>query len=118
MDRYTKAWEKAVELFDENQVASRIFAGLGESDSSILEGAGYLAGLGVIPYLTPVHPSAGSRMDGQRPPKAERMARLYLGVADIIKDHGLDPFKTRAGMVTSGGESALKEVLRFGLSRH
>jgi radical SAM protein (TIGR04043 family) len=113
--RYTRAWKRAAEIFDENQVASRIFAGLAESDESIFEGSEYIADLGVIPYLTPVHPATGSRLDGQRPPGAQRMTKLYIGVSDIIKEHGLDPFKIRAGMIPSGGESALKEVMRLGI---
>lgn len=115
-DQYTSAWKKAVELFDENQVVSRIFAGLGETDSSVLEGSEHMASLGVIPYLTPTPSTSGSRLDGKRPPGAERMKGLYPGVADIIKDHGLNPFQTRSGQVPSGGDSALKEVLRFGMS--
>ncbi|MBU2560385.1 radical SAM protein [archaeon] len=115
LERYRRAFEKAVSLFDDNQVASRIFAGLGESDESIFEGSEYIADLGVIPYLTPVHPATGSRLDGQKPPGAERMTGLYLGVSKIIKEHGLDPFAVRAGMVPSGGESALKEVMEFGI---
>jgi len=115
IDRYTRAWKKSVELFGENQVFSIILAGLGESDASIFEGSEYIASLGVIPYLTPVHPARGSKMDGELPPSAERMTKLYQGVSDIIKEHGLDLFKTRAGMVAGGGESALKEVMRFGI---
>ncbi|MBU2560388.1 hypothetical protein KKA03_05785, partial [archaeon] len=115
IERYRKAWEKGVELFGDNGVVSIIMAGLGESDESIFEGSEYIADLGVIPYLTPVHPATGSRLDGQKPPGAERMTRLYLGVSQIIRDRGLDPFKIQAGMIPSGGESALKEVMRFGV---
>jgi len=115
IERYTRAWKKGVDLLGENRIVSIIMAGLGESNSSIFEGAEYIANLGVIPYLTPVHPASGSRIDGQSPPSAQRMTKLYREVAEIIKKYGLNPFKVRAGMIPSGGESALKEVMRFGI---
>lgn len=115
MKTYEKAWNAAIDTFPENQVCSVLLAGLGESDESIFEGARYIAESGVLPFLMPAFPAEGSVMDGQHPPSHERMEMLYLGVAEILKENGVDPFKTKAGLAHCGTVSALKEALYFGL---
>jgi len=107
---YFKAWKNAVELFEEGQVSTFLIAGLGETDQSILQGAEEAARLGVIPYLLPLRPIAGTAFKKVSPPTPKRMIRLYRGVADTLRKAGLDPRKSKAGCVKCGACSALTEA--------
>jgi hypothetical protein len=40
------------------------------------------------------------------------MKNIYLSSIEIIKEYGLDPFKTKAGFMRGGALSALKEVMK------
>lgn len=89
LDGYRTAWRDAVEVFGRNQVISFILAGLGESDSSILECVGEMAALGVYPYLIAHRPIPGTHLGSLTPPSPDRMMRLYEGCSAIIEKHGL-----------------------------
>jgi radical SAM protein (TIGR04043 family) len=115
VDSYFEAWKKAVELFGEGQVSSFIIAGLGETDSSILNGAEKLARLGVVPYLLPLRPIAGTALGTLHPPTPKRMIRLYRDVCQILRDYGLDPRKNKAGCVRCNACSALTEAYTKGV---
>ena len=110
LERYFEAWRHSVELFGENQVSSFIIAGLGESDESILRGAEKLAEIGVMPYLVPLRPLAGTEFENRPPPKPSRMISLYKRVAEILEIHGMNPAKNKAGCVRCGCCSAIKEA--------
>lgn len=110
VQKHFKAWKNAVELFGECQVSTFLIAGLGESDESILLGAEETARIGVVPYLLPLRPMAGTFFETARPPLPSRMIRLYRGVAEILHRVGLDPRKSKAGCVRCGACSALKEA--------
>jgi len=107
---YFKAWKCAVELFGESQVSTFIIAGIGETDESILLGAEEVARIGVIPYLLPLRPIAGTDFKEVCPPTPRRMIKLYRSVAETLHRVGLDPRKSKAGCVRCGACSALKEA--------
>jgi len=112
---YLEAWKNAVKLFGEGQVSSFLIAGLGETDSSILYGAEELARLGVVPYLLPLRPIAGTAFENAHPPSPQRMIRLYKEVSRILHDYGLDPRKSKAGCVRCNACSALTEAYTKGI---
>ena len=107
---YFESWKSAVELFGEGQVSTFIIAGLGETDESILLGAEKAARMGVIPYLLPLRPIAGTVFEKVRPPTPRRMMKLYRSVAESLHAVGLDPTKCNAGCVRCGACSALRET--------
>ncbi len=109
LERYTIFWKRAVELFGPNQVSSFLIAGLGEDESSIIEGSRYMADLGVYPYIIPLRPIPGSLMQNSRPPAPEVMIRIYEKAASIIKESGLSAAKCAAGCVRCGACSAVTD---------
>jgi len=110
---YFKAWKSAAELFGEGQVSTFIIAGLGETDESILQGAENAARVGVIPYLLPLRPIAGTIFEKDNPPTPKRMMKLYRSVVETLHKVGLDPRKNKAGCVKCGACSALQEAFLF-----
>ncbi|MEM2103115.1 MAG: MSMEG_0568 family radical SAM protein [Candidatus Bathyarchaeia archaeon] len=114
LDVYFEMWKYAVELFGDAQVSSFVIVGLGESDESILMGAEKLAELGVVPFLLPLHPIAGSLFEYAQPPSPKRMLRLYEDVGQILRKYGVNPLKNKAGCVRCGACSALSEVFLYG----
>jgi len=110
---YLKAWKNAVKLFGEGQVSTFIIAGLGEKDESVLLGAEKAARIGVVPYLLPLRPIAGTFFEKVRPPTPARMMKLYRSLAEMLQRVGLDPRKSKAGCVRCGACSALQEALLF-----
>jgi radical SAM protein (TIGR04043 family) len=108
---YDRVFKRCTDTFEDNQVCSVLLAGL-EEDNTYLEGVEFLAGRGVVPAVVPFYPTSLSKLNEKSPPPAERMKNLYLRSADIMKDHGLDPRKTKAGFIKGGALSALKEVMQ------
>lgn len=115
LDDYFTAWKSAVKIFGEGQVSSFIIAGLGETDTSILEGAQKLARIGVVPYLLPLRPIAGTAFENVSPPSPQRMVKLYREVCQTLHDYGVDPRKNRAGCVRCNACSALTEAFTRGI---
>jgi len=107
VQRFIETWERSVELFGENQVSSFIIVGLGEDDSSILEGSRILADLGVYPFVLSLRPIPGSDLENEIPPGFERMKRIYEEVSMIVKDRGLSWKRSKAGCVRCRACSAL-----------
>lgn len=106
-DRFVRAWKAGVELFGPNQVSSFLIAGLGEAPESLVEGAGFLASLGVFPLIVPLRPIPGSPMENVLPPLPETMIRVYASASRILARHGLASKNSKAGCVRCGACSAL-----------
>lgn len=83
--------KEAVDVFGKNRVFSNFIIGLGESDSSVMEGVETLAKMGVIPILRPVnpHPLRSGDCFTERP-SPERLLRLAKIEVEILKKHGLN----------------------------
>ncbi len=107
MKRYTDAWKAAVELFGPNQVSSFLVAGLGEKPDTVISGSAMLADLGVYPFVVPLRPIPGSRMEKNLPPDPLVMQDIYEQVAVILKNKGLSSTECKAGCVRCCACSAL-----------
>lgn len=107
LTRYRQSWQEAVRLFGPNQVSSFILAGLGEKPENVLWGSDLLADMGVYPFVVPLRPIPGSRMEKTLPPDPEIMKTLYREVAVILSRKGLSCNRSLAGCVRCGACSAL-----------
>ncbi len=107
LNHYEKAWKKAVQLFGTNQVSSFIIAGLGETITSIAWGSELLADFGVFPFVVPLRPIPGSKLENATPPHPDTMKKVYDAVAKILQTKGIATHKTLAGCVKCGACSAL-----------
>lgn len=110
LDEYLSAWKKAVDVFGAGNVTCFILAGLGESDDSIEEGARLLASLGVYPFLLPLRPLRGTRLQDREPPASDRMMRLYERCAGPVTDAGLKASDCPAGCVRCAACSAFPDI--------
>lgn len=108
LERYEKAWNKAVDIYGCNQVSSFLLVGLGEDEETVIEGSKFLAERGVYPFVVPFRPIAGSMMQDHGTPDHEAMKRLYEKVARILAKNGLSSAKSLAGCVRCGACSALQ----------
>lgn len=105
--QYENAWKKAVQLFGVNQVSSFIIAGLGETRDSVAWGSEFLADLGVYPFVVPLRPIPGSRLENALPPSPETMKKIYDAVAKILQTKGISTRNILAGCPKCGACSAL-----------
>jgi radical SAM protein (TIGR04043 family)/putative N-acetyltransferase (TIGR04045 family) len=112
LERYGKAWNKAVEIFGPNQVSSFLIVGLGEREETVITGSEFLAKMGVYPFVVPFRPIPGSTMQDHGTPNHETMKRLYETVVGILQKNGLSTGKSLAGCVRCGACSALQAYER------
>ncbi|MGZ4922391.1 MAG: radical SAM protein [Halobacteriota archaeon] len=89
LDFILEALKDAVSVFGRNKVFSNILVGLGEDDSSIINGMYELIEMGVIPILRAVveHPLRVEA--GMRRPSAERLLRLARKERELLDEYGL-----------------------------
>ncbi|MCG6879588.1 MAG: MSMEG_0568 family radical SAM protein, partial [Deltaproteobacteria bacterium] len=107
LTRYLKTWEEAVRLFGPNQVSSFILVGLGETQDSAISGSDLVADMGVYPFVVPLRPIPGSRMEQALPPDPKIMTSIYREVAKSLSRKGLSYKQSLAGCVRCGACSAL-----------
>jgi biotin synthase-related radical SAM superfamily protein len=110
---YEPAWQHAVELFGENQVSSYVLVGLGEDPHSMISGIEFMVQRGIIPYIVPFRPLAGTPLHSHPPPPAAEVSRYALFAAQKMKEYGIDPQKNKAGCVRCGGCSPIREYFSF-----
>lgn len=110
---YIECWKHSVNLFGENQVSSFIIVGLGEDFKFNLKGCEILSRIGVIPYLLPLRPIPGTKLEDETPPKPSHMERTLLKACEIMREYGVNPFDNKAGCVRCDACSALKEAYSF-----
>jgi radical SAM protein (TIGR04043 family)/putative N-acetyltransferase (TIGR04045 family) len=108
IDRYLKAWQRAVTLFGPGQVSSFLIVGLGEPAQSVIDSADVLADLGVYPFVVPLRPLPGSAMAQAQPPPAPLLGAICQGTAQILKRKGLRAADARAGCVRCGACSPMQ----------
>ncbi|MCK5291912.1 MAG: MSMEG_0568 family radical SAM protein [Thermoplasmata archaeon] len=105
--RYWDAWKDAVEVFGDNQVSSYVIIGMGEDEETTKEGIEKMCEQGVIPFLVPLRPINGTKMENAAPPAPEVMLDYYSHAIGCMKVYGIDPQKNKAGCVRCGACSAL-----------
>ncbi|MFX0048813.1 MAG: radical SAM protein [Candidatus Hermodarchaeota archaeon] len=105
---FEKNWKYALEIFGNNQVSSYLLTGFGESPDEFIIGAEKVISLGVIPYITPVRSIPGVKDLPSSNPYS--LIEIYSKAAKLMKDYGVNPFKSKAGCVRCGGCSAIKEA--------
>ena len=113
LKRYENAWKAAVQLFGECQVDSYILVGLGETTQSILDGAELLLQLGAIPYIVPFRPISGAALESHPSPSPSQLLPIFTQLAQLLRDHGIDPTKNKAGCVRCGACSPLTEAFKY-----
>ncbi len=104
---YRGALKNAVTIFGENQVSSFVLGGLGEDPETMDQGFEELGSIGVIPFLVPFRPLPGSKLQSRPPPEPFYMKDLYIELADVLKEYGIDVKKNLAGCVSCGACSAI-----------
>ena len=104
---YLGTWQEAVRIFGPNQVSSFILVGLGEKPDTVVSGSEMLADMGVYPFVVPLRPIPGSRMEKALPPEPQIMKPIYRQVARILAGKGLSSTRSLAGCVRCGACSAL-----------
>jgi radical SAM protein (TIGR04043 family) len=112
-EKYESAWKSAVEIFGENQVDSYVILGLGETDESIIKGSENLLRLGVIPYLVPFRPISGTPLASHPTPDSSRLINLFTQIAQMLRNYGVNPTKSKAGCVRCGACSPLSEAYKY-----
>jgi radical SAM protein (TIGR04043 family) len=110
VEYYDQVFEECFQYFEENQVGSVLLAGL-EDSSSYLKGIEHLADKGVMPVPVPFYPTFHSKLEDVSPPDDNKMKKIYSETANIVTNHGLNPFRTQAGFMKGGAIFALKEVM-------
>jgi biotin synthase-related radical SAM superfamily protein len=90
LEKIKKALDKAVDVFGDNRVFSNVIIGLGESETSLQEGIGELAEMGVLPVLRAVYPHPlRVREVYMIRPSPERLVDLARRLRRVLDDHGL-----------------------------
>lgn len=109
---FKNAWKDAVDIFGENQVSSYILVGLGEDPHRMVAGIKKMVQTGVIPYVVPFRPIAGTALQERLPPLSDPVKNYAVCAAQSMKDCGVNPFRNRAGCVRCGACSPVKDYLR------
>jgi len=109
---FENAWADAVDIFGETQVSSYVLVGLGEDDAKMGSGIGKMVQTGVIPYVVPFRPIAGTVLEKWPSPPFEMVKTYALYAAKKMNEFGVNPFKNRAGCVRCGACSPVKDYSR------
>jgi hypothetical protein len=113
-DAYFKSMKTAYDILGENQVSSWILIGL-EPPEKTIEGIKKIAETGAIPLPKPFRPLYGADYENKKPPTVVDANMIYREWLDIIKDHGLNPLKAKAGCVRCGACFPIKELIKHGI---
>jgi hypothetical protein len=112
LDDYLNSMRNASDIFGDNQISSWILIGL-EPKEKTIEGIKAIAETGAIPLPKPFRPLYGADYERKKPPTLEEATQIYKEWLNIIKDYGLNPFKTRAGCGRCNACFPIHELLRL-----
>jgi biotin synthase-related radical SAM superfamily protein len=110
IDRYFRAWERAVSRFGEGQVSTYVILGMGEDPDLTVEGCRRAIDIGVFPFVVPIRPVAGSLMEDVVPPERAYTERIYRKVAAYMSERGMDTSVPKAGCARCQACSGLQSV--------
>lgn len=108
---FEDAWDEAVDIFGEHQVSSYVLVGLGEDSRKMVSGIEKMARMGVIPFVVPFRPIAGTLLAQWPPPPFELVRKYSLHAAHQMREYHVNPFCNKAGCVRCGACSPVKEYL-------
>ncbi len=108
--QYFRAWERAVARFGEGQVSTYVILGMGEDPEVTVEGCRRAVDMGVLPFVVPIRPVAGSLMEDVVPPQRAYTERIYRRVAGYMSERGLDAIAPKAGCARCQACSGLQGV--------
>ena len=117
IERYFATWERAVALFGEGQVSTYVILGMGEDPELTVQGCRRAVDMGVLPFVVPLRPVAGSLMQDVLPPDPQYTQRIYRKVASYMVDRGVSSASARAGCArcqACSGLSSVQRVLQVG----
>lgn len=107
LERYERAFAKAVAVFGRGQVSTYLLAGLGDSAASLIACSGRLIELGVYPFVVPFVPIAGTPLADHPAPSTEFMLEVYTAVAELLRSSNMRSDQMAAGCAKCGACSAL-----------
>ncbi len=112
LNLYEESWKRAVEIFGNDQVATYILTGFGESSEEFIEDIDNVLSFGVIPYITPVRSIPGKITEEMPIMNHNALLEIYSRTAKKMKKFGINPLKNKAGCVRCGGCSAINEAYK------
>ncbi|HET9073857.1 MAG TPA: MSMEG_0568 family radical SAM protein [Solirubrobacteraceae bacterium] len=112
LSRYEQAWRHAVEVFGPNRVSTYLLIGLGEDPDNLVEGARWLIGMGVYPFVVPYRPLVGSLAhgDGIPAPDPATVTEITRRVGAELARAGMRGADQVAGCAACGACSALQHA--------
>jgi len=113
INNYKESWSYCVELFGKNQVSTYYLIGLEEINQQFFENIEEIAKLGVIPFLVPIRPISGSKLNIFKKFTYLELLNIYKKSSQILHKHNLNPFENKAGCVRCNACSATKESYKY-----
>ncbi|MHC1591111.1 MAG: radical SAM protein, partial [Candidatus Helarchaeales archaeon] len=109
---YYKSWKLALDVFGDAQVSTFVLLGLGEREEVFRTELQKTVEMGVIPFLLPVRPIFGASMESFYRANLDFNIKMFRILADLLREHHVEPSKNKAGCVRCGACSAIHESLR------
>jgi radical SAM protein (TIGR04043 family) len=106
---YMQAFDAAVKVFGRGQVSTYIIAGLGDSQSGIVDMCRDLIQRGVYPFVVPFVPIGGTPLESHPVPSSEFMLEVLKPVGQMLRDADLLSSDMKAGCGKCGACSTLKK---------
>jgi radical SAM protein (TIGR04043 family) len=106
---YMQAFDAAVKVFGRGQVSTYIIAGMGDSQSGIVDMCRDLIRRGVYPFVVPFVPIGGTPLESHPVPSSEFMLDVLKPVGQMLRDADLLSKDMKAGCGKCGACSTLKK---------
>jgi biotin synthase-related radical SAM superfamily protein len=103
-----QAFDAAVKVFGRGQVSTYIIAGLGDTQSEILDMCRELIQRGVYPFVVPFEPIGGTPLESHPVPSSEFMREVLQPVGQMLREADLLSKDMKAGCGRCGACSTLK----------
>lgn len=105
---YMQAFDAAVKVFGRGQVSTYIIAGLGDTQSEIVDMCRELIQRGVYPFVVPFVPISGTPLESHPVPGSEFMREVLQPVGQMLREADLLSKDMKAGCGKCGACSTLK----------
>lgn len=120
IDGYFAAWERAVAAFGPGQVSTYVILGMGEDPELTLEGCRRAIDAGVYPFVVPLRPVAGSKLEDATPPDTAYTRHMYNKVAVYMAKKGMLTGAAKAGCArcqACSGLGPMRDAVSLGIPR-